>query len=134
MELLLSRGARVNQQSRHHNQTFASALHVASRHCNHENVACLLRNGAQLELREGSGQTALHVAAAHDVTGQSAFVAGCYRCEPLICVFTRKLQFCVGSSISQCLSQCLLRDFVCAMKSYRKISTLLFPQVKLLRF
>ena len=60
----------MNQQSVQGKKKMTSALHVACRNVNLPSVEFLVRNGANLELVEGSGQTALHVAAAHDVTGK----------------------------------------------------------------
>ena len=74
LELLLSKGANVNQQSVQGKKKMTSALHVACRNVNLPSVEFLVRNGANLELVEGSGQTALHVATAHDVTGECALL------------------------------------------------------------
>ena len=59
----------MNQQARGRNMRGPTALHVAAAAGRLENVETLLDLGAETDFVDGAGQTALHAAAYHDVTG-----------------------------------------------------------------
>ena len=70
IETLILTGARVNLQARNDVRTFGtSALHVACRAAAVSNVQVLLLHAAKIEAEDGSGLRALHLAAAHDMSG-----------------------------------------------------------------
>lgn len=60
----------VNQQAQGRNMRGPTALHVAAAAGRLENVETLLEFGAKTDYVDGAGQTALHAAAYHDVTGK----------------------------------------------------------------
>ena len=63
-------GGDVNQQASGRNMRGPTALHVSAAAGRLENVEALLSLGARTNMVDGAGQTALHAAAYHDVTGR----------------------------------------------------------------
>lgn len=72
IKTLISKGAAVNQNHPDWNRQSrgGTPLHVAARLGRTENALTLLENGAQPNVFDSTGQTALHIAAGHDLTGK----------------------------------------------------------------
>jgi len=73
LSLLVRRGgkASLNHPEWSRQSKGASPLHTAARLGQVGNADRLLRLGADVNVVDASGQTALHVAAAHEITGRS---------------------------------------------------------------
>ena len=71
LNLLVRRGgkASLNHPEWSRQSKGASPLHTAARHGQVDNADVLLKLGADVKVVDASGQTALHVAAAHEITG-----------------------------------------------------------------
>ena len=62
--------ASLNHPEQSRQSKGASPLHTAARLGQVDNAEVLLKLGADVHVVDASGQTALHVAAAHEITGQ----------------------------------------------------------------
>jgi ankyrin repeat protein len=71
LKLLVARGGKVNLNHPEwaKKSTGATPLHVAARYGQIGNASALLELGADPNIGDASGQTALHVAATHEITG-----------------------------------------------------------------
>src|SRR5688572_3184882 len=76
IKTLISKGAAVNLNHPDWNRQSrgGTPLHVAARLGRTENALTLLENGAQPNIFDSTGQTALHIAAAHDLTGDCSLL------------------------------------------------------------
>lgn len=72
IKALISKGANVNLNHPDWNRQSlgATPLHLAARLGRLENANTLLNNGAEPNIGDSTGQTALHIAAAHELTGK----------------------------------------------------------------
>ena len=79
LALLVSRGGKpsLNHPEWSRQSKGASPLHTAARLGQVANAEALLRLGADVGVVDASGQTALHVAAVHEITGQYASDVAC---------------------------------------------------------
>ena len=69
----------------------ASPLHTAARLGQIDNARLLLQLGAEVNVVDASGQTALHVAAVHEITGRSADLI--YTCMTVLFVHVTAIYF-----------------------------------------
>ena len=69
IELILQYNADMNYQKKGKNKLGISPLHVACCYGNVDNVTSLIQAGANVNLIDESGNTCLHMAASHDISG-----------------------------------------------------------------
>ena len=68
--MLLRAGAKVNLRTEGRLYRGSTPLHTGVRFGFYDNVKALLAGGANVDLVDGSGQSAIHLAARHDLSGK----------------------------------------------------------------